>query len=209
MAAFGLLMLVPAPWFGLALMGLIGGSALVRMARRRPARVVEGGAVALGRDALGRTVALTDGQLAAHGIVLGASGAGKSTTLVRILSDRIQRGLPVVAIDLKGSPAFTGALAAASRRVGRPCLVWSLDGTTHWNPLAHGSPTELKDKLIATERFTEPHYRRAAERYLQTALTVLIADRTSAHPVGGGGPVRAAPSGRGRAPGRPDPCANG
>ncbi len=41
-----------------------------------------------------------------------------------------------------------------------------------WNPLAHGNPTELKDKLIGTERFSEPHYQRAAERYLQIALTV-------------------------------------
>jgi hypothetical protein len=35
------------------------------------------------------------------------------------------------------------------------------------------NPTELKDKLIATERFTEPHYQRAAERYVQTVLRVL------------------------------------
>ena len=47
-----------------------------------------------------------------------------------------------------------------------------------WNPLHHGNATELKDKLIATERFTEPHYQRAAERYLQAALGVLHA----AHP---------------------------
>jgi type IV secretory pathway TraG/TraD family ATPase VirD4 len=37
----------------------------------------------------------------------------------------------------------------------------------------HGNPTECKDKLIATERFTEPHYQRAAERYVQTVLRVL------------------------------------
>ena len=44
------------------------------------------------------------------------------------------------------------------------------------------TPTELKDKLIATERFTEPHYQRAAERYVQTVLQVLA----RAHP----GPAR-------------------
>ena len=40
-------------------------------------------------------------------------------------------------------------------------------------PLAHGNATELKDKLMSTERFTEPHYMRAAERYVQTVLQVL------------------------------------
>jgi len=113
-------------------------------------------------------------------VILGASGAGKSTTLGRVLCDRVHRGLPVVALDLKGSPGFARMLAQAAARAGRPCAVWSLDGDTHWNPLAHGNPTELKDKLVATERFTEPHYQRAAERYVQIALQVL--QSTSAQP---------------------------
>ncbi|HTX46045.1 MAG TPA: TraM recognition domain-containing protein, partial [Solirubrobacteraceae bacterium] len=56
---------------------------------------------------------------------------------------------------------------------GRPFQLWTLDGPSCWNPLAHGNATELKDKLIATERFTEPHYQRAAERYVQTVMQVL------------------------------------
>jgi conjugal transfer pilus assembly protein TraD len=110
-------------------------------------------------------------QLAAHGLVLGASGAGKSTTLLRLLTERIRDGGPAVAVDLKGSPAFARALAEAARAAGRPLQLWSLDGPGRWNPLAHGNPTELKDKLIGAERFSEPHYQRAAERYLQAALT--------------------------------------
>jgi conjugal transfer pilus assembly protein TraD len=51
--------------------------------------------------------------------------------------------------------------------------VWTPDGPERWNPLAEGNPTELKDKLISTERFSEPHYQRAAERYVQTALQVM------------------------------------
>jgi hypothetical protein len=53
--------------------------------------------------------------------------------------------------------------------------VFAPDGPGHWNPLAHGNATALKDKLISTERFSEPHYQRAAERYVQTALGVLHA----------------------------------
>jgi conjugal transfer pilus assembly protein TraD len=79
----------------------------------------------------------------------------------------------VVAIDLKGSPQFARALEAAAVRARRPFAIWTPDGPSHWNPLAHGNPTELKDKLVATERFTEPHYQRAAERYVQTALQLL------------------------------------
>ena len=53
-------------------------------------------------------------------------------------------------------------------------IQWTPDGGAHWNPLAVGNATELKDKLLATERFTEPHYRRAAERYLQLAIQVAL-----------------------------------
>ncbi|MEA2146864.1 MAG: conjugal transfer pilus assembly protein TraD [Solirubrobacteraceae bacterium] len=186
-AALGGLLLLPSPWFGLALAGVLGASVLRSgarrlVARRRAAHRETDGAVSLGRDRAGRMVVLEDRQLAAHGVILGASGAGKSTTLLRVLCDRVARGLPVVALDLKGSPGFAQVLVGAAARAGRPCVVWSLDGDTHWNPLAHGNPTELKDKLIATERFTEPHYRRAAERYLQTALTVLGTRRPARAP---------------------------
>ena len=79
---------------------------------------------------------------------------------------------------MKGSPAFARALGQAAAIAGRRLRVWTPDGPSHWNPLAHGNATALKDMLISTERFSEPHYQRAAERYLQTAFTVLHA----AHP---------------------------
>ena len=120
---------------------------------------------------------LADEQLAAHALVVGAAGAGKSTTMLAILSDHIARGRPVVALDMKGSPAFARQLGQAAARAGRQLRVWTPDGPSHWNPLAHGNATALKDMLISTERFTEPHFQRAAERYLQTALTVLHAAR--------------------------------
>jgi type IV secretory pathway TraG/TraD family ATPase VirD4 len=147
---------------------------------RSRARAHRRDGVTLGTDrATGANVVLTDWQLSAHGLILGASGAGKSTTLLTILTDQIARGRPVVVIDMKGSPSFARQLSGAARRAGRPFRLWTLDGPGYWNPLGHGNPTELKDKLIATERFTEPHYQRAAERYVQTVMQVL--ERT--HPV--------------------------
>lgn len=180
---FAAVMLSPPAWVTVALLAASMGVAL-GLSARRVARARVGSAdavqdgVALGIDASGRQVVLSDQQLSAHGLILGASGAGKSTTLLRILTDHIARQKPVIAIDLKGSPSFAGELEAAAMAAGRPFLLWSLDGPAHWNPLSHGNPTELKDRLIATERFSEPHYKRAAERYAQMALSVLA----QAHP---------------------------
>lgn len=118
-------------------------------------------------------VRLTAEQLAAHGLIVGASGSGKTTSLLTLLTGAIKQGRAVVVLDLKGSPTVTSALKATAKAAGRPFHLWTLDGPGHWNPLALGNPTELKDKLISTESWTEPHYQRAAERYLQTALQVL------------------------------------
>ncbi|MBV9817786.1 MAG: type IV secretion system DNA-binding domain-containing protein [Solirubrobacterales bacterium] len=151
------------------------GLAVRRRWRRRRAVGARDGGVVLGRDRAGRPVRCADEQLAAHALIVGASGSGKSTTLLAILADHVRRGRPVVAIDMKGSPGFAAELGRAAAAAGRELRVWTPDGPSFWNPLAHGNPTALKDKLISTERFSEPHYQRAAERYLQLAFTVLAA----------------------------------
>jgi conjugal transfer pilus assembly protein TraD len=182
LAAFAVLLVIPAAWAGAALLAaaaVMGAVAIVRETAlrraRAPAATGTDRGVTLGTDAGGAPVVLGDSQLSAHGLILGASGSGKSTTLLSILTDQIGRGNPVIVLDLKGSPAFAGELAAAAAAAGRPFKLFSPDGPSRWNPLAHGNATQLKDKLIASERFTEPHYQRAAERYVQTVLQVLQA----------------------------------
>jgi conjugal transfer pilus assembly protein TraD len=179
-----LVLLSLAPVWAYAMLGaaLAGrlAVAIARAASRRAegrvgaaAGAAAGDPIRLGAEPTGRPLLLSEAQLSAHGLILGASGAGKTTTLLRILTEHILRGGPVVAIDMKGSPAFVRELQAASAAAARPFRLWTPDGPDHWNPLQHGNATELKDKLISTERFTEPHYQRAAERYVQTALQVL------------------------------------
>ncbi|MGI8413358.1 MAG: TraM recognition domain-containing protein [Solirubrobacteraceae bacterium] len=183
------LLVIPHAWAVGALVAGVAGASLrgaVRRARTRRATVAAGlgssDSIVLGVSTTGEPVVLSDRQLSAHGLILGASGAGKSTTLLAILTDHVRRGRPVVAIDMKGSPAFAAELARAAAQSGRPFRLWTPDGPGHWNPLQHGNATELKDKLIATERFTEPHYQRAAERYVQTALQVLQAGHPERSP---------------------------
>jgi hypothetical protein len=176
LAAFVVLLLSPTVAAAAGLVAAAIGTAVARLARERlarPAPVADSGSAALlGTGDGGRPFHLTDHQLSAHTLVLGASGAGKTTTMLTILTDQVRRGRAVIAIDMKGSPAFARELEAAARCAGRPFRLWTLDGPGRWSPLAHGNPTELKDRLISAERWTEPHYQRAAERYVQTVLQV-------------------------------------
>jgi hypothetical protein len=112
----------PSTGATIALIGAAIGVTIARAAlgarrRARPPAPAAGtaGAVALGVDRRGDPVLLSDLQLSAHGLVLGASGAGKSTTLLTILGDHVRRGRAVVALDMKGSPAFAGELERAAR----------------------------------------------------------------------------------------------
>jgi conjugal transfer pilus assembly protein TraD len=177
---FAGLLTVPFAWGAAALAGVVVGRIAwswyrERRVSSRRRTALRPGQVALGADPHGRPVTLTEDQLSAHALIVGASGSGKSTTLLQILGEQITHGRPVVALDLKGSPSFAADLERAATAAGRPFRLWTLDGPAGWNPLAHGNATELKDKLISSERFTEPHYRRAAERYVQSAIQVLHA----------------------------------
>ena len=180
LAAFVVLLLSPTVIAAMALGGAAIGTEVLRRARARDrarggaaaAAPDSGAATLLGMTEDGRPFHLTDHQISAHMLILGASGAGKSNTLLTIVSDHIERGRGAVLIDMKGSQAFARHVAASAQRAGRPFRLWTLDGPGHWSPLANGNPTELKDRLISAERWTEPHYQRAAERYVQAVLQV-------------------------------------
>lgn len=168
---------LPSPAIALALVAAaiswrLGRRAVHRLRESRRTAQLPADGIPLGRDPAGRPVLVPASALGAHTLILGATGSGKTTTMLSLMADQIEQGAAVVAIDLKGSPAFARQLQTLAEGAGRRFRIWTPDGGECWNPLANGNATELKDKLISTERFTEPHYQRAAERYLQQALQV-------------------------------------
>jgi hypothetical protein len=144
-----------------------------RVLEHVPVPVPDG--VELGRDSAARPGLLTDAEANTGVLVTGAPGAGKSNLVLRILDSVLARGLPAITIDGKGSVQLRRHLEDSAARAGRSLLVWTFSGPARYNPLQHGGPTELRDKLIAVESWTEPHYRRAAERYLGAVFSALAA----------------------------------
>lgn len=98
-----------------------------------------------------RPVALRFGGASGrHGLLLGASGSGKTNALLWCLSRHIDAGFGVVVVDMKGDQLLARRLqriAEVAEVAEMPYYEWSLDGFDQWNPLARGSRSELKDKF--------------------------------------------------------------
>ena len=101
-----------------------------------------------------------------HTLVVGATGSGKTITQTWIAVRAIERGMGAVVIDPKGDRGMRGEIRRAAEAAGRSFIEWTPEGPAVYNPYAHGSDTEIADKVLAGERFTEPHYLRQAQRYL-------------------------------------------
>ncbi len=108
-----------------------------------------------------------------HGLLLGATGAGKTNALLGCLGRHIEAGFGVVVIDMKADPSLASQLREMAAQAGRGFQQWSLDGQLKWNPLRRGNPSELKDKLIESEEFSERHYQAMYERYLLNVFRAL------------------------------------
>lgn len=151
--------------------------------RRDRARVAKQGALvdrsglALGTDERGAVVrlplGLTDGK---HTLLIGATGAGKTTTLLWVVLRHLDAGCGAILIDPKGDPALIEQCRTEALSRGRPFYCFSLDSPQQrWNPVAAGRPSEQTDKLIAAEEWTEPHYKRLYQRYLLNAFMAIRA----------------------------------
>jgi len=144
-----------------------------RRARRGPAAIGRSG-LEIGRDGSARAVTIPFGRSAGHHtLVVGATGSGKTVTQTWIAERAIEAAYSVVVVDPKGDRRMRDALAAAARASGRRFVEWTPEGPWIYNPFAWGGPSEIADRALVGERFTEPHYQRQAQRYLGHAVRML------------------------------------
>ena len=132
----------------------------------------------VGRDHRGRSVHIpVGGRGGRHTLVVGATGSGKTVTQAWIAGRLIAAGRGAVVVDPKGDATLRDELHRAAGRYRRDFREWTPEGPDAYNPFAHGSDTELADKALAGETYTEPHYLRQAQRYLGHATRTLRAAR--------------------------------
>jgi len=129
----------------------------------------------LGLDESHRTVSIPFGLEGggAHTLVVGATGSGKTVTQTLIAVRAIERGRGAIVLDPKGDSRMREDVRRAAILAGRSFIEWTPDGDSVYNPFARGGASEIADKVLAGERFTEPHYMRQAQRYLGHVVRAL------------------------------------
>jgi conjugal transfer pilus assembly protein TraD len=152
---------------------------LIRALRRRAIQRggwIKNGRLMLGEDVRGMPVSIPVGyQSGKHTLVLGATGSGKTVSEAWIACRLIEAGHGAVVIDPKGDEMLREELIAAAQRRRARFVEWTPEGPSAYNPYAGGSETEIAEKALSGEVFTEPHYLRQAQRYLGHAVRAMQA----------------------------------
>jgi ABC-type oligopeptide transport system ATPase subunit len=142
----------------------------------------------MGINAFGQKIIQTDQESAAHTFYVGASGSGKTTTMMTQVRDLIRREHGMIIIDLKGSQEVAEIAAEYAERYGRRFQHFTFQdprekytgpapegAPSFYDALGRGDSSRRKDMLIAGRQWSEDYYKIVVSSYLQTAFDVLIA----------------------------------
>jgi conjugal transfer pilus assembly protein TraD len=144
---------------------------------------LEDGRLTVGHARHGRPVSIkAGGRKGSHALIVGATGSGKTVSEAWMATKLIAHGFGAVAVDPKGDRMLRDELERAAKAAGREFLEWSPNGPCAYNPYAYGEDSEIADKALAGEVFTEPHYLRLTQRYLGHAVRAMRAARIEVTP---------------------------
>jgi len=123
----------------------------------------------------GKYVTIPDRDINQVMLVLGTTGGGKTITLRRFYQRALTKGYPLIIVDGKPDEANIKYLEKLAEQYGRPFFGFNCVNNRHYDPLAHGGFTELKDKVVCLkDEWSSDYYRSIAEDYLQTTFQVLL-----------------------------------
>ena len=130
--------------------------------------------LAIGVTRRGRVAAIkSGGKSGSHCLIVGATGAGKSTVLGALAFEYAWRGHGVVLVEAKRDPQLEEQARRAAARWGRAFVMVSPEGPTVWDALASGGVDETVAKLLACEEWSEPFYKAEATRFLRWVVRAI------------------------------------
>jgi len=131
---------------------------------------------------LERNSYLTDSNLNYHTQIIGGSGAGKTNLLKVMLEDRMAKGHSIIFFDFKADIELMDWMAGASEQYGRKddLVILSMSDpklSYAYNPIKHGSETEISSQIMNSLTWSEPFYKSKSEGALLVILKALCYQR--------------------------------
>ncbi|WP_040615110.1 FtsK/SpoIIIE domain-containing protein [Rickettsiella grylli] len=122
----------------------------------------------------GHYVQLADKDANLHTLAIGTTGSGKTTGIANIIESAIVRCYPLFYVDGKGDLELAQRVQRFALDQGTPFYLFSMVGESlKYNPIAFGGFTSKKDRIVELRHWSEDHYRKIAEGYLQTVFKIL------------------------------------
>ena len=118
-------------------------------------------------------VFIKERDLGMHCQVLGTTGFGKTSSfLLPLLKHNLEKGNGMLFLDGKGDQESISAFLSLVKACGRmrDLRFFSpihTDISDKYNPLLHGGPTEIKDRLVGAQIWSEEFYRKKGEDVVQ------------------------------------------
>ena len=123
-----------------------------------------------------KPIILSDSDANKHVMVLGTIGSGKTVSVLNVVESTIDRALPMIYVDGKGDYDLATKVMAYAKAHGRPAYLFAMNGEScRYNPLSNGGYSAKKDRIVELRTWSEDHYRKLAEGYMQTVFKVLDA----------------------------------
>lgn len=142
----------------------------------------------LGVTETGERIVQTYQESAAHTIVFGTPGSGKTRMLALRIRDAMQNGQGICLVDLKGDPDFAREVAGLAQRYDKSFYHFTmhsqgleytgpaLNGPASYDPVGRGEATRRKDLLIESRNWSEDYYKIQTAFYMQLVMSVIVAN---------------------------------
>mgnify|MGYP002550645217 CR=1 FL=1 len=116
---------------------------------------------------------LDNQELNYHMFAVGGTGTGKTTLLAAVMEGALRNDKPIIFVDGKGERKAMQEFKEFCQAYGKKVYIFSEYEDYTYNPLKHGTVTEIRDKIMNLFEWSEPYYKNFSSRYLQLIVKLI------------------------------------